>query len=282
VVAQPETNQDLKLGIVAGNSSFPVLLAREAHSQGLKLFSICYKGETSSEMESLSENSCWIKVGELGKLIEFFSQNGVKKVVFAGGVSRPKLFGGVKLDFRGAQFMARLRTTKDDVVLRGLAEELSSEGIEVIPCTDFCQEQMAPEGLLSNRKLSEDEEADIEFGKEALLSMSDHHIGQLVVVKEGVIIAVEAVEGSDAAIIRGGELGGKGTVVVKLPKKTQDIRFDVPTVGPKTIRSMVKAGSKVLAVEAGKTIILETKEVIAECNRQQISLIGFKSPFLSN
>jgi DUF1009 family protein len=272
--AKTKKENSQKLGIVAGNSSFPILLAKEAKEQGFNIFCICYKGETSTEIEKLTEKSQWIKIGELGKLIQFFKDNQVKQVVFAGGVGRPKLFGGVKLDVRGAKFLARLRTTKDDVVLRGLAEELSGEGIEVLPCTDFCRQQLAPKGILTKRKPSEFELSDIDYGKKALLSMAEHHIGQLVVVKEGVIIAVEAVEGSDSAILRGGELGGEGSVVVKIPKKSQDMRFDVPTIGLQTINSMVKAKCKVLAIEAEGTVIIDPEKVIAECDKRKISLVG--------
>ena len=170
--------------------------------------------------------------------------------------------------------MAKLRSTKDDIIMRGIAGELESEGISVESCTMFCKEWLVEKGVLTKSTPSKDENEDIEIGVEALSKLGDLHIGQLVVVREGVVVAVEAVEGSDATIKRGGELGKKGTVVVKFSKPTQDMRFDVPTVGLKTIETLREAGARVLALEANKSIILDKPEVVAAANKAKISIVG--------
>ena len=262
------------LGIVAGNTNFPLRVARDAKAEGLAVHAVCYEGETPEGIESIADSVEWIKVGELGRLIGSFKSKQVSQVVFAGGINRVKLFGGVKLDLKGAALIAKLRSTKDDIIMRGIASELEGEGISVESCTMFCKEWLTPKGVLTKKAPSKEEQQDIEVGIEAIKKLGELHIGQLVVVKEGVIVAVEAVEGSDAAIKRGGELGKDGTVVIKFSKPTQDMRFDVPTVGLKTIESLESSGAKVLGLEADKSIILDKPEVIEAADKAKISIVG--------
>lgn len=266
-----------RIGLIAGNGTFPLRFCEGAKSYGCEVVAVCHLDETPQEIEQLAAKTTWIKVGELGRLIDTFKAEGIRYVAMAGGINRVRLFGGVKLDIRGALLLARLRSTKDDMIMRGIAAELASEGIEVVDSVIFMRQFMGPEGVLVGRDLSTDEEHDVQVGVAALKAMSGQDIGQLVVVKDGVVVAVEAVEGSDAAIRRGGKLSGPGAVVVKYSKPTQDLRFDVPVIGKRTIESLVEAGARVLAYEAGRCIILDHEEVIAGATRHGITLIGCPS-----
>ena len=158
--------------------------------------------------------------------------------------------------------------------MRGIAEELEKEGICVVPCTLYLSRCLAREGLYTKSAPTEEEWSDISVGIDAIRAMSSQDIGQLVVVREGVMVAVEAVEGTDRTIARGGELGGKGSVVVKFAKPTQDMRFDVPTIGERTIQSLVKAKARVLALEAGRCLVLDEEKVVAAANRAGIAIVG--------
>ncbi len=262
------------LGLIAGNGSFPRLFIEEAHKRGREVIAVCHRGETDPAVETLVRHCTCIKVGELGKIIDTFKSAQVREVAMAGGITRVRLFGGVKLDARGAQLLYRLKSTKDDVIMRGIADELGSEGIEVVPSTLYLNEALIREGTLTKSAPSETERGDIDVGIAALAAMSAQDIGQLVVVREGVVVAVEAVEGSDATIRRGGELGGKGSVVVKFAKPTQDMRFDVPIVGRRTIETMIAVRARVLALEAGRCLVMEEAEVIELANSHGIAIVG--------
>ncbi len=262
------------IGVIAGNGPFPIRFVKEATAHGRHVVAVCHEGETSPEISEYVSELTWIKVGELGKMISAFRAGEVQEVAMAGGINRINHFGDVKLDARGASLLLRLRSTKDDVIMRGIADELGKEGMEVISCTTFLSESLVPEGVLTKNSPSSDEKADIEVGIEAIKAMSAQDIGQTVVVRKGVVVAVEAVEGTDAAILRGGELAGNGVVVVKFAKPTQDMRFDVPTIGEKTIDIMRESGARVLAVEAGRTLMMDEEEMIRLANKSKISIIG--------
>lgn len=263
-----------RLGIIAGNSSFPLLFAQAAKRYGYGIVAVCHRGETTERILQVADRVTWIRVGELGKLIETFKDYSIKEVALAGGIDRIRLFGGVKLDARGVKLLARLRSTKDDIIMRGIADELLSEGITVIECTRFMEEHLAVEGLITSRSPTQDELRDIQIGIEAISAMSAQDIGQTVVVRDGVIVAVEAVEGTDRTLRRGGELGGKGTVAIKFSKTTQDLRFDVPTIGMKTLHILAEMKATALAVEAGRCLILDKEEVIRFADSHGIAIVG--------
>ena len=265
------------LGLIAGNGPFPLEFVRAANAAGRPVLAVCHKDETDPNIASLVSHVEWIKVGELGRLVDTFASAGVTEVAMAGGINRVRLFGGVKLDARGIKLLAKIKSTKDDLIMRGIADELQSEGIQVIECTRYLSESLAPEGLLTKTKLTEEENTDISVGIEAIKAMSSQHIGQVVVVREGVIVAVEAVEGTDATIRRGGELGGAKCVVVKCAKLTQDMRFDVPTVGIRTIETMTAVKARVLALEAGRTLIMNKEETVKKAEKAGISVVGCPS-----
>lgn len=285
-VNPPERFLDLKsiskLGIIAGNGVLPAQVAIEARRLGIATYAICHEGETQPELEGAVTKFNWIKVGQLGAIINFFRSAGITHAVMVGGVNRVKLFGGVKLDTRGAFLLARLRSGKDDVIMRGIAAELESEGIKMIEGTLLLQDLVVTEEILTRRGVTSEQLADIEVGIRALVAMSGQDIGQLVVVREGVVVAVEAVEGSDKAILRGGELGGHGSVVIKLSKPTQDMRFDVPTIGPQTIEMMSQVRASVLAVEANRCLILDRKETVDRAEKAGIAIVGCQTELSSS
>lgn len=265
------------IGMIAGNGTFPLRFVESAKREGYDVVAVAHKGETDPAIEKAVKQVVWIKVGELGKIISTFIDARVHEAVMAGGINRVNFFGGVKLDARGMALISRIRSTKDDAIMRGVAEELEREGVKMISCVRFMQEWLVKEGVLTVSGPTAEETEDIQVGKAAIAAMNEQHIGQTVVVREGVITAVEAVEGTDAAILRGGELGGKGAVVVKFAKPSQDIRFDVPTIGLRTIKILDKVGARVLALEAGRTLMIEPEEVIALANRKGISIVGCKA-----
>lgn len=273
----PEQYANQSIGIIAGNGSFPLRFAAEARAYGCKTVAVCHTGETLPEIAAAVDRAVWIKVGELGKLIRTFKDEGIRYVAMAGGINRVNLFGGVKVDARGAALLLRLRSMKDDVLMRGIAEELGREGVQVIDCTVFLRNCLARTGVITKSRPTDDELNDIEVGKRAIEAMSAQDIGQTVVVREGVVVAVEAVEGTDRAILRGGELGGAGSVVIKFAKPTQDMRFDVPTVGVKTLQTMIEAKARVLALEAGRCLLLDEAEVVALADKHKIAIVGCES-----
>lgn len=273
--SSPPADPDLPpIGIIAGNGNFPFEFARCALKQSRRVVAVCHIGETSETIAELVSEVCWIKVGEVGRMLKFFVDHGVKEVAMAGGINRVRLFGGVKLDALGLKIISRARSTKDDKIMRAVAEELAAEGVEVISCVRYLEDSLAQKTIYTNSQPSVEEWEDIAVGREALLAISDQHIGQLVVVREGVIVAVEAVEGSDATIERGGALGGKGTVVVKCAKVNQDMRFDVPTIGTRTIEKMHQVGARVLAIEAGRSLIINKEETVCLADRYKIAVVG--------
>jgi UDP-2,3-diacylglucosamine hydrolase len=263
-----------KIGLIAGNGLFPLEFARAAKAQGLEVVVAAHEGETSPEIEKIADAVTWIKVGQLGKLIKIFKDHGVSDVLMAGGIKKTRLFSGALPDLRGAALLAKMLHKKDDSLLRAVAAELESEGITVRESTLFLDSILAPVGVITRRKPSKGEWKDIEFGWQMAKEIGRLDIGQTVVVKDQAVLAVEAIEGTDEAIRRGGRLCSEGAVVVKICKPAQDLRFDLPAAGTQTVRSMLEVKAVCLAVEARKTIILEREQVIREADAAGISIVG--------
>ncbi len=259
-----------KLGLIAGNGKFPLIFAEQAKAEGVSLVAVAHHGETPKEIEKAVDAVTWVYVGELGKIIRTFHQAGIEEAVMAGGIRKVKLFSNFRPDFRGAAFLARLKSREDDQLLRALAEELEREGIRILESTLFLSRIIPSEGILTSRAPTSAQWEDIRLGFEVAKEVGRLGIGQTVVVKNRVILAVEAVEGTDAAIRRGGELGKGGFTVVKVSKPQQDLRFDVPAVGMDTIKLLHELKGAVLAIEAGKTILLEREELLREAERKGI------------
>lgn len=265
-----------KIGLIAGNGDFPIAFARAAKEKGMQVIAVAHEGETSPELAGLVDEISWIKVGQLGKLIRIFQDRKVGDVLMAGGIKKTRLFGGAVPDMRGIALLARMAHKKDDSLLRAVAEELESEGITVRESTLYLDNLLAGPGVLTRRKPSRDEQLDIEFGWHMAKEVGRLDIGQTVVVKNQAVLAVEAIEGTDEAIRRGGRLCGQGAVVVKICKPQQDLRFDLPAIGVQTIKTMKEVNATCLAIEAGRTIILDRQIVMSESDRAGITIAALE------
>lgn len=269
-----DNNRLSSLGIVAGAGQLPIHLAKEASNLGYKVYGAYHLGETSTEFSPLCAASCGVKLGQLGRIIKFFKSNKIEKIIFAGGISRPNILkGGVWPDARGLKVLFKVGTVKDDFILRGIAAEFESEGIKVLPVGEILKKFVPGPGVLTKRALSAQENDDAKIGWEAAKLIGAADIGQTVVVSQGMVVAVEAVEGTDVTIKRGGELAaGRGGLVVKTCKPHQDQRLDLPTIGVSTIDGISKAGLTALVIEAGKSLVVEPDAVIKRANELGISI----------
>lgn len=263
-----------RLGLIAGNGKFPLIFAQQARLAGVSIVAVAHKGETPQAIEDLVDEVTWVYVGELGKIIQTFHRAGIKEAVMVGGIQKLKLFSNFRPDLRGAAFLARMKSREDDQLLRGVAAELEGEGIRILESTLFVSRIVACEGVLTRLSPTPRQWEDIRFGFRIAKEVGRLGIGQSVAVKGQVVLAVEAIEGTDAAARRAGSLGKEGFVLVKASKPQQDLRFDVPAVGVDTIKVLGEAGGAVLAVEAGKTILLEKEELIREADQGGLIVVA--------
>ncbi|HTG01242.1 MAG TPA: UDP-2,3-diacylglucosamine diphosphatase LpxI [Nitrospirota bacterium] len=267
-----------KIGLIAGNGAFPLAFARAAREKGMQVIAVAHEGETLPELADLVNGIFWVKVGQLGKIIAVFKEQGIHDVLMAGGIKKTRLFKGGMPDLRGAALLAKMLYKKDDSILRAVAAELESEGITVRESTLLLDNLLAAPGVLTRRKPSRDERLDIQYGWQLAKEIGRLDIGQTVVVKDQAVLAVEAIEGTDEAIRRGGALCGQGAVVVKTCKPQQDLRFDLPAIGSLTISTMEQVKASCLAIEAGKTIIIEREQVVQEADRAGITIVALDDP----
>jgi len=250
------------------------MFAEEAKRAGYRVIAVAHRGETDAAIDQAADEVAWIYVGQLGKMIRAFQRSGVTEAVMAGGIRKVKLFGNFRPDFRGARFLTKIKSREDDALLRGIADELASEGIQILQSTLCLPQIISPEGILTKRAPRPEEWDDIRFGFQAAKEIGRLGIGQTVVVKKQVVLAVEAVEGTDQAIQRGGALAKSGCVVVKVSKPQQDLRFDMPAIGVDTVRCLHESGASVLAIEAGKTILLEKEILLRQADAHGIAIVG--------
>jgi hypothetical protein len=298
----------MKLGLIAGNGRFPFLLLDAARAQGLAVVVAAIREETDPEInrraaadEKITVH--WLSLGELSRLIDVFQKNEVKMAVMAGQVKHKQIFSSIRPDWRLAKLLLNLRTRNTDMLLGAVAKVLGDEGIELISSTQFLEPLLAQEGVLTERAPTEDERNDIEYGLGVARAVAGFDIGQTVVVAAQACVAVEAMEGTDAAIERAGELmrsleeddpspastldhpsgvdPSLGTptlsrrlTVVKVAKPKQDMRFDVPVIGMRTIETMVRAGATCLSVEAGHTLLFEREALLSRANQEGIAIVA--------
>jgi UDP-2,3-diacylglucosamine hydrolase len=265
-----------RVGLIAGNGRFPSVFARGAREAGVEVVAVAHLGETEPGLDELVSSVTWIKVGELGKIIDTFKTHGLQRAVMAGGIRKATLFENFAPDERAIAFLSRLPRLGDDTILRGIAGELESEGIAVVDSTIFIPALMADEGSMTEKAPSEAQWSDIHYGVRVARAVGRWDVGQSVVVKGGMVLAVEAIEGTDAAIRRGAALGKSDVVVVKISKPGQDLRFDVPAVGRDTIAVCVETGVSVLALEAGRTLMLDKRELLADADARGIAVVGVR------
>ncbi|HHT9111209.1 MAG TPA: LpxI family protein [Candidatus Brocadiaceae bacterium] len=269
-----------KLGLIAGNGRFPLLFAKGARDNKVPLIAVGIEGETSPEIEQYVEKLYWVGVAQIGKLIKIFKNEQITKAVMAGGLTKTNMFSS----FRNLRFLPDLRTINlwyrhvkrrdDHSLLEAVANELLKDGIELQNSTLYVPQLLAQKGVLTKKQPSEKEMEDIHFGWPIAKEIARFGIGQCMAVKEKVVLAVEALEGTDEAIRRGGILGKEDIVVIKVSKHNFDPRFDIPTVGLETIKTLKEASASVLALESGKTLILDVEETIKAADLAGIAIIG--------
>jgi hypothetical protein len=279
----------MTLGLIAGNGRFPFLLLDAARAQGLSVVVAAIREETDVEIDQRAEADSgitvhWLSLGELSRLIETFRKEGVEKAVMAGQVKHKQIFSSIRPDWRLAKLLLSLRTRSTDMLLGAVAKVLGDEGIELISSTAFLEPLLATEGVLTERAPDEQERRNIEYGLSVAGAVAGFDIGQTVVVAAQACVAVEAMEGTDAAIERAGRLMGsladdastleRRLTVVKVAKPNQDMRFDVPVIGIGTVETMIRAGASCLSLEAGRTLLFDRAKLIERADGAGIVIVA--------
>jgi DUF1009 family protein len=262
------------IGIIAGGGQFPQLFIEAAQKAGRRVVVVAHKGETDEEVVQAADAVCWVKLGQLGKLISFFKKEGVGETVFLGTITKTQIFRDILPDLKGISLWNKIDRKQDDAILRAIALTLEDEGIKVLESTLYLRHLLFPAGVITKKKPSKKQRRDIEFGWQNARAIGKLDIGQCVVIRDCTVLAVEAIEGTDATILRGGALAKEKAVVVKVKKPGQDFRFDLPATGITTIRSLQKVKGAVLAVEAGQSLLFDRELMIEEANKAGIVVVG--------
>ena len=262
------------LGLIAGNGRFPFLVAESARRQGRRIVLIRLKEETDEGLEALVDETHEVSLGQLGSAIAALRKAGVSEAIMAGQVRHRQIFSGIVPDLTLMGVLARLAVKNTDSLIGGVADALERDGIRLMSSVELLQDQLADSGTMTGRKPSSDEEKAIEYGVRIASELGRLDLGQTVVVKDRAAVALEAMEGTDEAIRRGARIAGPGVVVVKMAKPRQDMRFDVPVVGEKTLLALREAKAAVLAVEAGKTLLLDKPAFLAAAREMGMVVVG--------
>jgi UDP-2,3-diacylglucosamine hydrolase len=262
------------LGLIAGNGRFPFLVAAGARRAGRRVVAVAIREEAFPELENEVDEFHWVGLGQLGRCIDALRQAGCTEAVMAGQVQHKRIFSNIVPDLKLITVLAKVAMRNTDSLIGAVADVLEGEGIRLLPSTSFIEDQLAAAGAMTKRKPSRDESDDIAYGVRIASALTQLDLGQTVVVKGRAAVALEAMEGTDAAIERAGKIAGKGIVVVKLAKPKQDMRFDVPVVGVRTLEALAQAGAAVLAVEAGKTLLFDKAVFLADADRRGIAVFG--------
>lgn len=271
------SDESSSLGIIAGSKNLPLLIAKEARASGIRhLVAVAFEHETDSAIADLVDEVVWLRVGQLKKLIQAFRERGVKRCVMAGQIAPKNLFD-VRPDLRAAMLLLRLKEKNAHSIFGAIGAELQADGIKLVEATPWLKGAMPAAGFTLGKKLSKEQLEDVQYGFRIAKEIARLEIGQSVVVKDGVVLAVEGFEGTDRCLQRGGELAGKegGGVAVKVAKHNHDMRFDIPCIGAQTVRTAAAAQIAVVCFEAGKTILLERDEVEKLVKEKKISLLAF-------
>jgi UDP-2,3-diacylglucosamine hydrolase len=265
------------LGLIAGSGRLPVAIASEARSMGYSVIAVGLEPLADKSLTGAVDEVHWINVGRLGTIIATLKKAGVSEAVMAGKVPKSLLYKNrITPDLRAVKVLFSLRDRKDDSILLAITRELEKDGINLLKTTDFTSRLLTPEGILTRKPPSETEWKDIAFGWQVAKEIGKLDIGQTVVVKNLAVMSVEAIEGTDEAIRRGGAFACGGAVVVKVSKPRQDMRFDVPVVGTDTMRTMIEVRARVLAIEAKKSILLDREKMIADAQKARITIVGYR------
>ncbi len=262
------------LGIIAGNGVYPRLLADAARKAGVKkIVAAAFTSETDPALTQHVDLVEWMRVGQLNRLLKFFRDQDVHHAIMAGQVAPKNLFD-LHPDWKALLLLGKLKERNAESIFAAIADELSKVEVDLLRATTFLEDSLAPAGLIAGPKLSRREEEDVDLGWKIAKQIADLDIGQTVIVKNGTIVAVEAFEGTNDAIRRGGSLASRGAIMVKVAKPNQDMRFDVPVIGVETIRIAADARLRVIAIEAGKTLLLERDAIVDLAERAKISVVA--------
>ena len=261
-------------GIIAGSGAYPLTLAREAREAGVaRIVAAAFQNETDPALAALVDEIEWMRVGQLGRMLSFLKNSGASDAVMAGQIHPSNLFD-LRPDMKALVLLAKLPRRNAESIFGAIADELGKAGVKLLPATTFMEKHLAQIGHIAGPRLSRREDADVRFGFEIAKETSRLDIGQTVVVKGGTVLAVEAFEGTNKTIKRGGALGRKDAVVIKVSKPNQDFRFDVPVIGPHTLQTAREARIRVIGIEAGKTLLLEKETLLRAADEARISIFG--------
>ncbi len=262
------------LGIIAGNGVYPQLLADSARKAGVKkIIAAAFTGETDPELAQHVDLIEWMRVGQLNRLLKFFRAQDIHHAMMAGQIAPKNLFD-LRPDWKALMLLGKLKQRNAESIFAAIANELTNVDMDLLPATTFLEDSLAPSGLIAGPKLSRQEQDDVDLGWKTAKEIAGLDIGQTIIVKNGTVVAVEALEGTNDAIRRSGALAREGAVMVKVAKPKQDMRFDVPVIGLETIRICTEARLRVIAVEAGKTLLLERDSIVDLANRAKISIVA--------
>ena len=264
----------MKYGLIAGNGQFPFLVVDGARAQGVELAVVAIKEETDPRINEVADDVTWVGIGQLGKMIGAFTSRGVTNVIMAGQVKHVQIFSSAMPDMRMVKMLWNLPRRNTDALIGGVADELAKAGIELIDSTFFIKDQLAPQGVLTKRKPTDIERDNIEYGLHIADEIARLDLGQTIVVRAKAVVAIEAMEGTDATIERAGSLAKGKLTVIKVAKPAQDMRFDVPVVGVPTVKTMIEAGATCLSVTAGKTLVFDREEMVRLADANKICIVG--------
>lgn len=268
--------QQDRIGIIAGGGQFPLLFIEAARKAGRRVYVAAHRSETDELVAKAADEACWIKLGQLGKIIKFFKQHRISETVFLGTITKTQIFRDVLPDFKGLSLWNKIDVRQDDAILRAVAGALEQEGIQVLESTLYLEHLLFPKGVLTKKKPNKSQRLDIEFGWKNARAIGRLDIGQCVVVRDCAVMAVEAIEGTDATILRGGKLAKEQAVVVKVRKPNQDFRFDLPATGIGTIDSIRQVNGAILAVEAGQSLLFDSEEMIQAADSGGVIVVGIE------
>ena len=269
-----------RIGIIAGAGQFPELVARGARAEGLTVVMCGFVGHTDPAIQAEADIFEMLHLGALSKLIKYFTANGVTRVCFAGAINKPKALD-VRPDFRAAKVLFKVRSKGDDVLLRGVLDELESEGLQIVQAAELVPGLRGGSGVLTKGKLSEKQIDALKYGVPIGEAIGRMDIGQCIVVREHMVVAVECLEGTDATLRRGATLGGKGCVAIKLVKPNQDDRIDLPALGLNTVKNLVEGEYSCLAYYAGKTLFFDQEASIKLAEENGLAIVGLDEEFIA-
>ncbi|HEV2096702.1 MAG TPA: UDP-2,3-diacylglucosamine diphosphatase LpxI [Chthoniobacterales bacterium] len=264
----------LTLGLIAGSGVYPLLLAQAARAAGVQqIYAAAFVGETDPSLSSLVTGIEWMRVGQLNRLLGFFRNAGLENAIMAGQIAPKNLFD-LRPDWKALLLLARLKRRNAETIFAAIAAELRAIGVELLPAVTYLERSLASPGLIAGPKLSRRQNEDVIFGWQIAKEMARLDIGQTVVVKNGTVLAVEAFDGTNETVKRGGALARKDALMIKVAKPDQDMRFDVPVIGLETLQTAVAAGVRVIAIEAGRTLLLEKESLLDAATRANVSIVA--------